>query len=300
MPKKHRPESLADLNNLLSDIEAGNKTVQIGPTALRTLRGLVESPARTAVSSITELAASHEVNPSTLSRLSKTLGFSGFSAFQKLFREHIDENSNYYSFRASRLIDGYKGAGTGGQAVYDIVADELRNIDALGTMLDGGELVQAVDKITGARKVGFFGRRQFFSLAAFMAYALGLIREDVELLQPIPDTAHSLNFMGKNDLLVVMGCDPYTSTTVDACKIARQLGIPIIAITDSRYSPLTRYSKQNLIVPTDGQFYSNNMAASFVLAEGLLAMVAQRMGKGAVEALEKREKLNREFGTTLN
>lgn len=294
------PESLGDLNNLVTDIDAGNRAIRIGPTALRTLRSLLESPAKTAVSSISELASIHEVNPSTLSRLSTTLGFSGFSAFQKLFRDHIDYNSNYYSSRASRLISGYRSADEGNQAMVDVVSDELRNIDAMAEKLDDRTLSRTADLVIAAQKVGMFGRRQFFSLAAFMAYALGLIRQDVELLQPIPDTAHSLNFMGKEDLLLVMGCDPYTSTTVDACKIATQLAIPIIAITDSRYSPLCEYAVETLIVPTEGRFYSNSMAASYVLAEGLLAMVAQRMGDDALNALETREKLNREFGTTLN
>jgi DNA-binding MurR/RpiR family transcriptional regulator len=294
------PESLTDISNLVSDIENGNRVIQIGPTALRTLRSMVESPARTAISSISELAANHDVNPSTLSRLSKTLGFSGFSAFQKIFREHVDQNSNYYSFRASRLISDYSESGQENSTMDDIAGDELRNIEALRSMLSNQAMARAADMIIDARKVGFFGRRQFYSLAAFMAYALGLIREDVELLQPIPDTSHSLNFMGETDLLIVMGCDPYTSTTVDACKIAQQLGVPIVAITDSSFSPLAQYSERHLIVPTDGHFYSNSMAASFVLAEGLLAMVAQRMGKDAIDALEKREKMNREFGTTLN
>ena len=98
----------------------------------------------------------------------------------------------------------------------------------------------------------------------------------------------------------VMGCDPYTRATVDACKIAQQHQIPIIAITDSPASPLAQYATHHLIVPTEGHFYSNNMAASFVLAEGLLAMVAQRMGQEAVSNLKNREKLNREFGTSVS
>ncbi len=106
--------------------------------------------------------------------------------------------------------------------------------------------------------------------------------------------------MTKADLLVVMGCAPYTKATVDACRIAHKRNIAIIAITDSPNSPLTQYAQQQLLIPTESDYYSNSMAASFALAEALLAMTAQEMGQSAVNNLKVREQLIEEFGISID
>ena len=56
--------------------------------------------------SISELAASLGVNPSTLTRLAKRLGFEGFSDFQSVFRDAIASEPRYfYSRQADHLLE---------------------------------------------------------------------------------------------------------------------------------------------------------------------------------------------------
>ncbi|MCP4008961.1 MAG: MurR/RpiR family transcriptional regulator [Proteobacteria bacterium] len=294
------PDTFNELRKLLVQIETGSASFRLGAASIETLKYMVENPAYTAVSTMTNIAKMNNVNPSTLTRLAYTLGYDKFSNFQRLFRDYVEENAHFYTTRANRLIHPPTVEPRNDTIFNTVVKEEAKNIESLS----GEEQVvmhQAiVNLLVNARKVRFYGRRQFFSLAVFYSYCLGLIRERVDIMQDdVHGLSHSLTFMNEKDLVVVLGCAPYTKATVDTCRIANRHNIPIVSITDTHDSPLTRYALHHLIIPIESHFYSNSMAAAFAMAEGLLAMAAQQMGKSTLETLKKREQMIKEFGINL-
>jgi len=294
------PSTFNQLRKLVVQIETGATIFHLGPTSIKTLKYMIDNPAYTAVSTMTSIANVNEVNPSTLTRLAYALGFDKFSKFQRLFRDYVEENAHFYTARASRLIQTPQINHQNTSLFDTVINEEAKNILSL---IDGSQSTtyeNIVELLVTARKVRFYGRRQFFSLAVFCAYCLGLIRERVDIMQDdVHGLSHSLTFMNDKDLIVVMGCAPYTKATVDTCRIAHKHHIPIVAITDSLDSPLTMHARHHLLIPTESHFYSNSMAAAFAMAEGLLAMVAQNMGKSTLETLKKREQIIEEFGISL-
>ena len=294
------PNTFNELRKLLVQIETGSASFRLGAASIETLKYMVDNPAYTAVSTMTNIAKMNKVNPSTLTRLAYTLGYDKFSNFQRLFRDYVEENAHFYTTRANRLIHPPTVEPRNDTVFNTVVKEEAKNI----VSLSGDEQVAVhqaiVDLLVSARKVRFYGRRQFFSLAVFYSYCLGLIRERVDIMQDdVHGLSHSLTFMNEKDLVVVLGCAPYTKATVDTCRIANTHNIPIVSITDSHDSPLTRYALHHLIIPIESHFYSNSMAAAFAMAEGLLAMAAQKMGKSTLETLKKREQIIKEFGINL-
>ena len=294
------PGNLNELKRLLADMEAGQASVRLGTASIDTLRYMLENPAYTAVSTMSSIARARQLNPSTLTRLAHALGYEKFSDFQRLFRDYIEEHAHYYTTRANRLL-ALPALDSRHDSVFDtVITEEANNIASLRT---GDQLKihqDIVDMLVRARKVRFYGRRQFSSLATFYSYCLGLIRERVDTMRDdIHGTSHSLAFMDERDLLVVLGCAPYTKATVDTCRIAHGHSIPVVAITDSHDSPLTRYARHHLLIPVESHFYSNSMAGAFAMAEALLAMVAQQMGNSTLKTLEKREQIIEEFGINM-
>ena len=63
---------------------------------------IARNPDRVAVSTVAELAAAAEVQPSAMMRFCQELGFSGFSQMQRLFR---DEYSRKWPDYATRLAE---------------------------------------------------------------------------------------------------------------------------------------------------------------------------------------------------
>ncbi len=294
------PATFNELKKLLIQIETRSSSFQLGATSIKILMYMIENPAYTAVSTMTSIAKINNVNPSTLTRLAYTLGYNKFSSLQRLFRDYIEENAHFYTKRANRLIQT-PIIDQESDSIFDtIIKEEAKNIVSLIHDEQSKMHQDIVNLLVKARKVRFYGRRQFFSLAVFYSYCLGLIRERVDIMQDdVHGLSHSLTFMNDRDLVVVLGCAPYTKATVDTCRIAYKHKIPLVAITDTHDSPLTTYALRHLIIPIDSHFYSNSMAAAFAMAEALLAMVAQRMGESTLKTLKKREQIIEEFGINL-
>ena len=65
----------------------------------------------------------------------------------------------------------------------------------------------------------------------------------------------------------------------------------MIAITDSRSSPLVPPAKHAFFIPHASSFYSNSMGAYVVFCEALLNLVARELGDRALNSLAGRERL---------
>ena len=129
------------------------------------------------------------------------------------------------------------------------------------------------------------------ALASLLAYGLGLIRPDVGLLDgPGQGVAASLAQMGKGDVLVLSGVSPYSRQAVDVARVAAADGIALIAITDSRASPLAAHGGETFFIPHASSFISNSLAAHVVFCEGLINLVARERGDKALKALARHER----------
>ena len=288
------PQSLDDLRTLALSLARGEGDVALRGKTASVFSRLVDAPEQAAVRSISELAASLGVNPSTLTRLAKRLGFEGFSDFQSVFRDAIASEPRYfYSRRADQLLHDDRQRDSGDVEVMARIGRETSaNVDAYLAQIDAANLRAAAALLATAGRVRLHGERQFHSLASFLAYALAMIRSDVALLDaPRLGVAEALAQLTPGDVVVVMSCAPYTRAVAEVAAAAAANGQKVIAITDSRGSPLVPPSRHAFFVPHASSFYSNSMGAYVVFCEGLLNLVARQLGDSAMEALARRERL---------
>ncbi|MFM9384436.1 MurR/RpiR family transcriptional regulator [Pseudomonas sp. UV AK001] len=296
---EHLPETVAGLKQLLAAIERQEVDIVLGSSSARVLMSLIESPHRAAVSSITELAGQLGVNASTLSRLARRLGYSGFSKLQDVFRRELTEGKSFYSDQASRLVVGTDDNGPLSQLAR-LGRQESANIASMIEQIDPVVFDQAVARLSEARRVRIHGMRQFNSLALFMAYGLGMLRPDVSTLDSSRQgVADALAQMDAGDVLVVASCFPYTPSVLVTAEVAARHGIEVIALTDSASSPLAKTATHSFYVPNHSLFFSNSMCAFMLLAQGLLSAVASSLGEASVEALKYRETLISELNSSL-
>jgi len=293
------PDTVGGLKELLAAIEKGEVDIALGSSSVRVLTALIEAPQRAAVSSITELAEQVNVNASTLSRLARRLGYSGFSKLQDVFRRELTEGRSFYSDQASRLVVGADDKGTLAQLTR-LGRQESANIASTIEQVDPATFEAVVASLSKAKRVRIHGMRQFNSLALFMAYGLGMLRPDVGALDSSRQgVADALAQLETGDVLVVASCFPYTPSVLATAEVAARHGITVIALTDSASSPLAKTARHSFFVPNRSLFFSNSMCAFMLLAEGLLSAVASSLGEASVEALKYRETLIAELNASL-
>jgi DNA-binding MurR/RpiR family transcriptional regulator len=296
------------LRALVVRIGRNETGLSLGGKAHVVLARLVERPEETAVRTITELAEANGINASTLTRLATRLGYDGFADFQSVFRDNVAESHrHFYSHQAERLVasastaDADKGISTAGApeiaTVTQLARESVTNVRGFLSQLSAEELRGAAKLLAHAPRVRIFGLRQFHALAAFLAYALGLVRSDVDLLDaPGLGTAEGLAQLRRGDVVLVTSVAPYTRSVAQVAKTAAAAGLTVIAITDTRASPLVPPARYAFFIPHGSSFFSNSMGAYVVFCEGLLNLVATQLGKQGLRSLERRERFIAELG----
>lgn len=287
------PDSLEALRELVIGIGRGEGGISLGRRAFALLGQLVDQPEQAAVRSISELAALAGVNPSTLTRLAKRLGYDGFSHFQDVFRRAIAQEDRYfYSRQAGRLLASVRRAGGPLETIEQLAHETVANLESALAQLRPEDVEGFVALLANAPRVRIHGVRQFHSLASFLTYALGMLRGSVAVLgDPHHGVAEALAQLEEGDVLVVASCAPYTRSVAEVARIAKARGVVVLALTDSAASPVVAPARHAILVPHASSFYSNSTGAYFVVCEGLLNLVAKALGPRAITALEARERL---------
>jgi DNA-binding MurR/RpiR family transcriptional regulator len=294
------PRSVEALRELAVRIGRGDSGVSLGGKAHAVLAKLVERPEEVAVRTITELAATLGVNASTLTRLATRLGYEGFVDFQGVFRDGLAErHRHFYSHQAERLVAGASARAPKAtdsrsaevQTVVQLARESIENVEGFLAQLSPGDLRGAARLLAEAPRVRIHGLRQFSTLAGFLAYGLGMIRADVGLLDPQGlGSAEGLAQLQRGDIVVVTSVEPYTRSVGQVARAAAEAGLTVIAITDTRASPLVPPARHAFFIPHASSFFSNSMGAYLIFCEGLLNLVATHLGKGALQALARRER----------
>ncbi|VAX01794.1 hypothetical protein MNBD_ALPHA03-1242 [hydrothermal vent metagenome] len=240
---------------------------------------------------ITTLAERLKVNPSTVTRLARNLGYSGYTEFRNtLLSETLSPVTAFYTRQAqhalhgndSRLYDGVK----------QLAVENTKNIKYFVDSLDCEEFDQTVKLLANAPRVKTYAIRQFLSMAMFLNYGLGMIRSDVGMLDaPGLGTAEGLAGMSEGDALAVFSCSPYTKQVIQVCKAAHEVGIKTVVITDRASSPLVEFASHTILVPHQTSFLSNSLTAFAFCVESLINGTATFLGDTAKTALQRRDKM---------
>lgn len=302
--KLDTPVTVQELRELVLLIRRGAASIKLGTKSLNMLGRLVEHPEIVAVNTITELAHWLGANPSTLSRLARSLGYSRFVEFQRVFRNEMTSTEHrFYTGQAVKLFDREENdmaADCYLETVIQLSQESVKNIEGCVAQLKSDVLHTAVKVIANAKQVQVYGVRQMHAVVTLLAYGLSLIRSDVGVLNtPGQGIAENLAHMSQGDVLIVSSVEPYSRSVVEAAQIAKRYDITVIVITDHRASPLLVNADISFFVPHQSGFISNSIGASIVFCEGLINAVAQELGEKAFHSLQKHEQFISELGVEI-
>jgi DNA-binding MurR/RpiR family transcriptional regulator len=235
---------------------------------------VIEHPEQLAFSTVAQISEAAGVQPSAFMRFCRVMGFSGYSEMQKLFRERFGGQWPDYATRLARLRES--GGDTPEALLAEFTEAGRQSLDRLIDQVSPEQLQQAVDALASAPLIHIVGFRRSFPIACYLAYAFeklgyaNVLHDGGGLL-----TRHSLSRPG--DALIAISFAPYTEQAVALAKDAFDLGLTVIAITDSVLSPLAQYSTIQLQVSELDVGAFRSLSATFSLAAALaIATGAER------------------------
>jgi DNA-binding MurR/RpiR family transcriptional regulator len=257
--------------------ELPRRLVQVAAFAL-------ENPDEIAFGTVASVAAQADVQPSTLIRFAQTLGYAGFSDLQEVFRAQLKSRWPDYRERLARLGAGESVRREGSGDLLDGFAESaIASIERVRHTIDAADLDAAAALLADADTIFLLGLRRAFPVTAYLAYALGKLGLRAVLVDQVANLApEQTGGATRRDALVAVSFAPYTPVTVELTRALAARGVPVIAITDSPFSPLAPSAKVQLeIVEADHSGF-RSLSATLCLAMALaVATGAKREGNAA-------------------
>ncbi len=226
------------------------------------------------VGSISEQAA---VQPSTLVRFAKALGYSGFSELQAVFRQRLRDRPSSYDARLQALDAHTSGRSPAGALIDGFGQAAVRSVERLRERIKPADIDEAARTLAGAETLYLIGLRRSYPVTSYLSYAFGTLGIRTVLAgSPNGVDREILSFAGPADAAVAVSFTPYAPATVEYTRQVLSQNTPLIAITDSPFSPLAlNTSLWFEVVESDFEGF-RTLAASMTLAAALAVAVAER------------------------
>ena len=238
-------------------------------------------PEEMAFGTVAEIAEHAGVQPSTLVRFAQTFGYGGFSQLQQIFRARLRERFPDYRERlrgaarrermdlaGAALLDGFVGAGSACRSSACANPSAPWNSRAPSTLL-----AQARHDLPARRAPRVSGH----GLSRLR------LRQARHPRKPRSTTSRSSDRNSsprrrKRDAVLAISFTPYAPITVELAAAAARRGVPVVAITDSAFSPLVYAADVWLEVAEADYGAFRSLSASFALA---MTLAVGDGGKGA-------------------
>jgi DNA-binding MurR/RpiR family transcriptional regulator len=236
----------------------------------------VDRPDDVTFGTVAVIAEQAGVQPSTLVRFAQSLGYQGFSEFQDVFRARLRERWPDYDERLEALRRR-SGESRGADALFgDFVDTAVASLLRLRNSISGDTMEEAARLMADARVIYLVGQRRAFPVSAYMSYALAKLGMPAVLVDNLASLGpEQVGAAGPQDLMVAVSFTPYTSLTVDVANAAAARGVPVLALTDSPFSPLIQSARAVIeVVEADlGAFRS--LSGTLCLAMALCVAAAE-------------------------
>ncbi|MCG8357756.1 MAG: MurR/RpiR family transcriptional regulator [Kiloniellales bacterium] len=236
----------------------------------------VAHPDEIAFGTAASVAEMAEVQPSTLVRFAQTIGYSGFSDLQRVFRSRLRDRWPDYQTRLNAL----KSEGDGGAAgdLLEGFADSATlSLARLKETANRADLEAATALLAEAETIYLLGQRRAFPAVSYLAYVFGKLGVKSMLIDNVASlAAEQMSFARPRDAVIAVSFTPYTPITLTLAEEAAKRSVPVVAVTDSPFSPLAPASSVWFeVVEADFRGF-RSLAATSSLAMVLAVATAER------------------------
>ncbi|MCB1377955.1 MAG: MurR/RpiR family transcriptional regulator [Alphaproteobacteria bacterium] len=248
------------------------------PKRLTQIAGFaLEHPDEIAFGTVSSIAEQAAVQPSTLVRFSQALGYQGFSEMQEVFRSRLRDRILNYDERIAQLREHALASSKPNTVFHGFSDAAEKSIASFREKLDPAQLDLAVETLARAETLYIIGLRRSFPIASYMAYAFGKLGVRSALVDAVGGlAAEQLTFATSRDAVLAISFTPYASETVTLSQAAAARDVPVVAITDSPFSPLAQIAGLWIEVVEANFEGFRSMAATLTLAMTLTVAIAEK------------------------
>ena len=270
-----RPESYEELRAVLS-----SGTMRLPKKLRQVAIYLWQHPTVVALGNVTQVAQQAGVQPSTLVRFAQTFGYSGFSDLQDVFKAYLSGD-----WRDKGAAESGGAAAQSAGLVDGFVKSSTASLARVGDRLDMAGFEAIAEALAAAELIYVLGSKRAFSVVSYVSLALSKLGVRNIAVDNVGSAAFEhLRCAGEADVVLAISFTPYNSITPELAASAAERGVPMVAITDSAFSPLVPLSKAYIEVVEEDFSGFKSLAATLAVAMALVLRVAQLRGGGRAES----------------
>jgi RpiR family transcriptional regulator, carbohydrate utilization regulator len=251
----------------------------LDPHRKELVRPILENPRNFVLLSLRKMAHVVGCHPSTLLRIFRDLGFSGYHEFQRFLHEQ--------SVASTTSLDLVEDASATKQSAVlsSCIQRDVENLRILRESINEKRVLNLAERMYAARRIMLFGGDLASTLTGFLHHALLVIDLPSFLSGSPGHTAYLSRHATRQDLVIAISFRRNLQQTVDGLVGAKAHGAYCVGLTDNFVSPIARYANESFIVSTDGPSLASSYVAPMAFLNMLLVACATVRKKRTIRLL---------------
>lgn len=228
------------------------------------------------------------VSESTAVRFAAILGYDGYPKLQEAMASLIKRRLD-----SVEKIEAATGDIEQSKVLSYVLGADAEKIKLTMEGIEPAVFDLAVDMLDAARHVYIIGVRSCAPLAEFLGFYLRLIHDNVRMVtsNSASEMFEQLLAVSDEDVVVGISFPRYSMRTLKCMEFANNRNAGVIAITDSRNSPMSLYSSCNLLARSDMTSIVDSLVAPMSVINALIVALCLRNKEKVVSNLEQLEQV---------
>lgn len=253
---------------------------------------ILSSYDKAAFMTASRLGRTVNVSESTVVRFAAELGFDGYPSMQRALQEMIRSKlTSIQRIEVSRNRIGNH------DVLSMVMQSDIEKIRMTLEETDQAAFAAAVECLSRASRVYVLGVRSAGALADFLGYYLRFMFDDVVVVDTsaMSEVFEQVLRVRPGDVFLGLSFPRYSRRTVKAMKYVKDQGATVIALTDSRTSPLVEHADVALLAKSDMASFVDSLVAPLSLVNALIVAVSRRRAEQLEDTLRKLEGIWSEY-----
>ena len=278
------------MNDLMSKIQNNLSTFSKGQRLIA--KYIIEHYDMAAFLTASKLGATVGVSESTVVRFATELGYGGYPQLQKALQEMI--RNKLTAVQRMEVTSDRMGDQ---DILRSVLSSDIDKIRMTLDEIDRSSFEAAVEAILHARNIYILGVRSSASLSGFLGFYFNLMFDNVKLIHTnsVSEIFEQILRVGDGDVVLGVSFPRYSKRTLKALEYSKKSGATVIALTDSRLSPLSQTADYTLLAKSDMASFVDSLVAPLSVVNALIVAIGMRKQKEISETFTHLESIWDEY-----
>ena len=278
------------MNDLMSKIQNNLSTFSKGQRLIA--KYIIEHYDKAAFLTASKLGATVGVSESTVVRFATELGYGGYPQLQKALQEMI--RNKLTAVQRMEVTSDRMGDQ---DILRSVLSSDIDKIRMTLDEIDRSSFEAAVEAILHARNIYILGVRSSASLSGFLGFYFNLMFDNVKLIHTnsVSEIFEQILRVGDGDVVLGVSFPRYSKRTLKALEYSKKSGATVIALTDSRLSPLSQTADYTLLAKRDMASFVDSLVAPLSVVNALIVAIGMRKQKEISETFTHLESIWDEY-----